>query len=780
MHRLPPVKGLSAAMAAALAALASPGWAQAQEAVPSQSPAQPAGVSLRLETELREQNLLSRAPRPVFARGAVVGGRSDRETTLQGDAEIRVGSTVIRADRLTRYDAEDDVIAIGNVRLSREGQIFTGPQLQIGLDSLRGVFDSPRYQLPATGGSGSASRIDFLNRDQLLLTDATYSTCKPEDPDWYLKADQLLIDRAQDEGIAKSSVLYFKDVPIFAASTLGFPLADERRSGFLAPTFSQSSTMGTEVMVPYYLNIAPNRDLVLSTNYSARRGLQFSGNARYLDGIPGQLPTALGTTLFEVTPYDLVADRSRWMINSSYLNNNYLGWTGGWTFRAVSDDNYFVDYSKSILQSADRSLLRNAFVGRQFGDWTVRASVTDYQNILDARNSPPYNRMPQLLIVNQQRDLKGFDVGVLSDTNDFRSSLANSAQGWRSNLAPTVSYPMLGPAWFITPRATVRATAYRLDANPQGPNDINIAVPTMSVDSGLIFERNASFGGRNVIQTLEPRLFYVYTPYRDQSRLPNFDTAQADLNLSTLFNENVYVGGDRVADANQLTAAALTRIINPETGIESLRLGVAERFYFTPQRVTLPGQVLPYNAAPSHSDLLMLASGNLGGGHTIDAGVQFSVAERSMPRMGASWRWWPSYDRLVNVALRYKEFDYSQIDASWRWPVSRRWNSVGRANYSVLREQYDTTTGTNVAVQPQLLEGLLGLEYQEDCWTLRFVVQRFLTATSTSTSAIFVQLELGGLGRFGLDPFDILRRNIPGYRPPSRREIPPSRFYGYE
>ena len=780
MRRLPPVKGLSAAMAAALAGLAAPGWAQAQEAAPSQTAAQPAGVSLRLETELRERNLLSSAQRPVFARGAVVGGRTDRETTLQGDAEIRRGSTVIRADRLTRYDAEDDVIAVGNVRLSREGQIFTGPQLQIGLDSLEGVFESPRYQLPATGGSGSASRVDFLNRDQLLLTEATYSTCKPEDPDWYLKADKLLIDRAQDEGIAKSAVLYFKDVPIFAASTLGFPLADERRSGFLAPTFSQASTTGTEIMVPYYLNLAPNRDMVLSTNYSVRRGLQFSGNARLIDGNPGQPPIALGTTLFEVTPYDLAADRSRWMINSSYVNNNYLGWTGGYTFRAVSDDNYFVDYSKSILQSADRSLLRNAFIGRQFGNWTVRASVTDYQNILDARNSPPYNRMPQLLIVNQQRDLKGFDVGVLSDTNDFRSSLANSAQGWRSNLAPTVSYPMLGPAWFITPRATVRATAYRLDANPQGPNDINIAVPTMSVDSGLIFERNASFGGRNVIQTLEPRLFYVYTPYRDQSRLPNFDTAQADLNLSTLFNENVYVGGDRVADANQLTAAALTRIINPETGIESLRLGVAERFYFTPQRVTLPGQVLPYNAAPSHSDLLMLASGNLGGGHTIDAGVQFSVAERSMPRMGASWRWWPSYDRLVNVALRYKEFDYSQIDASWRWPVSRRWNSVGRANYSVLREQYDTTTGTNVAVQPQLLEGLLGLEYQEDCWTLRFVVQRFLTATSTSTSAIFVQLELGGLGRFGLDPFDILRRNIPGYRPPSRREIPPSRFYGYE
>jgi len=767
-------------MAAALAGLATAGWAQGPEAVPSRDPIEQAGVSLRQETELRESNLLSRTPRPVFGRGAVVTGRTDRETTLEGDAEIRRGSTVIRADRITRYDAEDDVIAIGNVRLSREGQIFTGPQLQIGLDSLEGVFASPRYQLPATGGSGSASRIDFLNRDQLLMADATYSTCKPDDPDWYLKTDELLIDRAQDEGIAKSAVLYFKDLPIFAASSMGFPLADERRSGFLAPIFSQSSTMGTEVMLPYYWNIAPNRDMLLSTNYSARRGFQLTGNARSIDGNPGQPPISIGTTQFEVTPYDLVADRTRWMINSSYVNNNYLGWTAGYTFRAVSDENYFVDYSKSILQSADRSLLRNAYIGRQFGDWTVRASVTDYQNILDARASPPYNRLPQLVIANQQRDVNGFDLGMLSDTNDFKSSLANSAQGWRSNFVQTVSYPLLGPAWFITPRATMRATAYRLETNPSGPNDIGIAVPTVSIDSGLIFERNTSFGGRNVVQTLEPRLFYVYTPYHDQGTLPNFDTAQADLNLSTLFNENVYIGGDRVADANQLTAAALSRIINPDTGVEGLRLGLAERFYFTPQRVTLPGQVLPYNATPSRSDLLMLASGNLGGGHTIDAGVQFSVADHSMPRMGASWRWWPSYDRIVNLAVRYKEADYSQIDASWRWPISGRWNSVGRVNYSVLREQYDSTIGTNVAVQPQLLEGLMGFEYQEDCWTLRFVVQRYLTSTSTSTNAIFAQLELSGLGRFGLDPFDILRRNIPGYRPPSRRESPPSRFYGYE
>jgi LPS-assembly protein len=270
----------------------------------------------------------------------------------------------------------------------------------------------------------------------------------------------------------------------------------------------------------------------------------------------------------------------------------------------------------------------------------------------------------------------------------------------------------------------------------------------------------------------------VYAPYRDQSAIPIFDSGQASLSFATLFNENTYVGSDRIADANQLTAGVVSRYIDPDTGAEQLRIGLAQRQYFSPQRVTLPGETV---RTDPRSDVLIGISGALGGGHSLDAGAQFSLANASLPRFGVSWRWWPSYNHLLNVAVRYQEKDYAQIDASWRWPISGRWNTLGRMNYSVLREQNDPTTGQTVAVEPQLLEGLLGIEYLADCWALRFVAQRFTTATSTRTSAITMQFELTGLARVGLDGFEnILMRSIPGYRTAEVRPVPMSKFTGYE
>jgi LPS-assembly protein len=771
-HRRRPPVGAARTVGAAFAALvAVAGTVGAQPADPAADGRGPVAPALRLETELRESSLDADGPRPIFARGDALAGRVERETTLEGEAELRRAGTVIRADRLTYYEADDEVIAVGNVRVVREGQVFTGPQLKLKLDANEGSFASPRFYLPITGGRGSAERIDFLGRGQVALSDATYTTCRPDDPDWYLRAESLTLDRAADEGTARWATLYFKDVPVMKAPWFEFPLGDERRSGFLPPTLSLSNTVGGEVRVPYYFNIAPNRDFTLFTNVTGRRGLQFGGIARYLE------PTHFGTTRFEYTPYDREADRSRWSFDSVHASSDLGGWQAGWILRGVSDDDYFVDYSRSIAQSAERSLPRDAFASRTFGDWTVRARVLQYQNILEARAAPPYDRLPQLTVTNYQRDLAGVDLGFIGDATSFSRDLAGAPRGERMIVNPSVAYPFAGPSWFVTPKASLHATAYRLSANPDGPLDIDRSVPTFSLDSGLIFERATTLGGRDVVQTLEPRLLYVYTPYRDQSSIPVFDSAVSNLSFATLFAEQAFVGGDRIADANQLTAGAVSRFIDPSSGVESLRLGIAQRLYFTEQRVTIPG--VPVRT-DSRSDLLLVASGNLGGGHSLDAGMQVGFADGSVPRFGLAWRWWPSHDRLFNLALRYQTLDFAQIDTSWRWPLSRRWTTLGRINYSVLREQLDPATGTVVPVDPKLLEGLIGLEYQADCWTTRFVAQRFVTATSQRTTAFFVQLELSGLARIGLDPFDILTRNIPGYRPPSQRPASPSRFYGFE
>ena len=733
--------------------------------------AQAPSLPLRLETELRESNLTAEGPRPTFARGDSVQGRTQRETTLQGNAEVRRGGTVVRADRITLYEADDEVIAVGNVRIARDGQVFTGPQLQLRIDASQGVFESPSYFLPLSGGRGSARRVDFLGRGEVSLTDATYTTCRPDDPDWYLKADELSLDRTEDEGVARNATLYFKDLPVAFTPYFAFPLGDERRSGLLAPTLSLTSTSGGEVRIPYYWNIAPNRDFTLFTHLTGRRGLQLGGVARYLE------PDHFGTTSFEYVPDDREAGRARWLVNSGHTSLDLAGWSAGWSWRGVSDDKYFVDYSRSIVQSAERSLPRDAFATRAFGDWVVRARALQYQNILEARAAPPYDRLPQLSVSRLQRDLAGFYLDFLGDATVFSRDLPGSAEGARMIVNPTLSYPLGGPAWFLTPKASLHASAYRLRTNPAGPLDIDRSLPTVSLDAGVVMERGLTLGGRALTQTLEPRLLYVYTPYRAQAAIPVFDATVNNLSFATLFAENTFAGGDRIADANQLTIGAISRFVDPASGVEGLRLAAAQRFYFDEQRVTIPG--VP-SRTDSRTDVLFAAAGDLGGGHSLDAAVQLSVRDTAIPRLGLSWRWWPSHERLLNVALRYQERDYAQIDASWRWPLSRRWNSLGRVNYSVLREELDPATGTVNAVQPQLLEGLVGFEYLADCWILRLVAQRFVTASNQRTSAFFVQVELSGLARIGVDPFDILTRSIPGYRAPAARPTPPSRFFGYE
>ena len=735
-------------------------------------------MRLRLEGALRESSPPQGESRPTFARGETLTGRSGREITLEGGAEVRRTGTIVRGDRLTLYEADDELIGVGQVRVARDGLLITGPEVTLKLEANVGSFLKPSYFIPQTGGSGKAARAEFLGPGEMTLYDATYTTCRPEDPDWYLRADSFELDREADTATARGATIFFKDVPILAAPWLQFPMGDERRSGFLPPTLLTSTTYGLGASVPYYWAIAPNRDLTLFNNLTTRRGLQVEGLARYLE------PSASGVTRFGYNPQDLDTGTSRWMFDSTHGFSDLWGWSGGWLLKGVSDDSYFIDYSRTIVQSAERSLQRNVFASRAVGDAVVTVRALSFQNILEARNAPPYNRLPQLSLVHSARDLGGFDVINNIDATYFTRDPVYSngvaqpfAEGSRLIYNPSVAYPMGGSAWFITPKASLHATAYRLDANPSGPLDANRVLPTFSIDSGLVFERDAALFGQSMVQTLEPRLLYVYTPYRDQSQLPVFDSSVANLSFATLFSEQLFVGGDRIADANQITAGAVSRFIDPSNGAEALRLGAAQRIYFNDQRVTIPG--VP-SRKYSRSDVLLVASGRLSADQTLDAGVQWSIADGSVPRVGISWRYWPATDRLLNIAVRYQDNDYGQIDTSWRWPISGRWNTLGRMNYSFLKYGYDATRQSLGDLNPQLIEGLIGLEYRADCWVTRFVAQRYVTATSQQTTAFFIQLELNGLARIGLDPFDILTRNIPGYRPPSQRIDAPSKFLGYE
>ncbi|KRB88507.1 LPS-assembly protein LptD [Noviherbaspirillum sp. Root189] len=677
---------------------------------------------------------------PATISAEKMSGRPDREMILEQDVEIIRGPTTVNSDTATYRIVEDEVEASGNIRMRRFGDTYTGDELRLKMEAQEGYVTNPTYHLQRNNAQGGAERIDFEGEDRATVTDGTYSTCEGPDPDWYLKSSTMNLDAGREEGYARKTVVYFKGLPILAAPAMSFPLSKERKSGVLPPTIGTTNRGGLEVTLPYYFNIAPNRDLTLYPKLYARRGLQLGAEARYLgDGYFGQ-------TRAEYLPHDRQTGTDRYAISSTHTQNLAPGLTYAWNINAASDDRYPDDFSRTLTASSQRLLGRDMALTYAGNFWTAAARVSNFQVLQDpaAPIVRPYDRLPQLTLQTGRQDATGFDWNVDTELTHFYHP--DLITGERFLVNPRISYPIIRPGYFITPKLSLHGTEYSLRDQPAGaPDRLSRYLPTVSVDSGLVFERDAKFFGNAMTQTLEPRLFYVYTPYRDQSAFPIFDTAEADLSFAQLFSENRFVGNDRVSDANEITAALISRYIEP-TGAERMRLAIGQRFYFNEQRVTLGT-----TRNESRSDLLLSAYGRLTSAFSVEGNLQYSQTLDSVSRANYGVQWQPAPKSVLNLKYRRDRINnLEQIDVSAQWPFANRWYGVSRVNYSL--------------PDNKVAEGLLGLEYKADCWVFRIVGQRTPTAASNATSSLFFQLELNGLTRLGSNPLTALRENIPGYQ----------------
>ena len=751
------------------------------------------GLKLRLQQDLIDPAKKSRVGALSFGMADRVTGTMDTDMTFDGHAELRrAGGDVIKADTMHYRQVEDDLFAQGAVRVVRDGDVYAGPELHIRLDDYGGYFLQPEYFLSGTRnrrrapepailtaptdplfgrrdpvaanrtgfpGRGKADRATFIDRDHVKLDNPIYTTCRVDNLDWYIKADTMTLDQSTQIGEGRNARIIFKGVPILASPYLTFPLDDSRKSGLLPPTLAITSRSGVEFLQPYYWNLAPNYDVTFYPKIIASRGLQFGADARYLE------PTFRGDVRAEGLPHDSEANGANRYSLSALHNYNNGPWSGYWNLNKASDDNYFVDFSRTIAVSSQRILPRDAAVTYSSQYWYATAHVLRYQVLQDAANPivPPYEKSPQLLLHGARLDvLGGFDFNLDADATRFiHPSLAS---GDRFVLAPSVAYPVLRPGWFVTPKLSYNTTHYNVSDQPPGaPTQFSRSLPTASVDSGLVFERDAALFGRALRQTLEPRLFYLRTPFRDQTKLPNYDSGITAFNFSQLFAENPFGGYDRIADANQLTAAVSTRFINTDDGAEIFRAAIGQRYYLSPQRVTLPGGA-PIDS--KRSDVLAGISGQLSKTLTVDAGVQYSPVIRGVIRSNVGVSWQPAPTKVLNAEYRYRQGDLEQIDVSGQWPIYGNFYGVGRVNYS-MRDK-------------KLIETLAGVEYSGCCWVLRVVASRYVTGTQTATSTLFLQLELNGLARLGSNPLESLKRNVRGYQIVNPPPSPGSPYRNYE
>ena len=714
----------------------------------------------------------------------------DVEADAKGSVEFRRGGTRVRADSLHYDNAEDRLIARGSVRIDRSGAgnavvaRYSGPELQLQVQRFEGFFLQPEFEFSSYGSGGRAARVDFLGDSRSRAESAIYSSC-PRDgsglPDWLLSTTRVTLDFERNDAVAEGAVLRFLNVPILAVPTLSFALNDTRRSGWLPPALGLDTRNGLLLGVPWYWNIAPNRDATLTPTLISRRGMSLDTEFRYLE------PGYQGQANLHLLPDDRLAGHSRAALRLAH-DGQVGGAANPWRLQIaalhVSDQTYWKDFPAVVGSITPRLLGQDIRLSRplanRFGPAEVYARVQDWQVLQTGSGSDlivaPYQRSPQLG-ARWRPSLGGpsqpFELLLETELNHFtlpdRSAGEARPNGRRAHALGTVERRFGTSAWFLTPRLTVNAASYHLDQPAPGLDTRSSRViPTLSLDMGAVFERDGRWFGQSERQTLEPRLLYVNTPFRDQTRLPNFDAAASDFNPISVYAENAFSGIDRVSDSHQITAGVTTRLYDPQTGAETLRLGAAQRVLLREQLVTPDGVPVKHQL----SDLLLDGSTTLLAHWRLDASTQFDQDRRRVVRSILGARYSPGPFRTISAGYRLARNLSSdivnqrseQLEMGWQWPVYKgtarplgasggcggTLYAVGRVNYSLK--------------DSRITDSVVGVEYDAGCWIGRIVSERLSTGRSEATTRLMLQLELVGLSRLGSNPLQVLKDNIPGYR----------------
>ncbi len=671
---------------------------------------------------------------------------------FKGDVLLQYQQRTVRADQATYQDDTELLSAEGNVTLWDKQLITQGKKITIRSDRTGEAFEM-QYWLPQRRGHGEASHAERLNEDQIKLKETRYTTCDPNEETWRLQSKEVDLDFKEDQGIARDATLHIKDVPVFYLPYISFPLSNKRKSGFLMPSGGYSKNRGFEITTPYYLNLAPNYDATLIPRLMTKRGLMLDSEFRYLT------ETSNGKIVSEYLPNDREetnqSNRYFWQVKNTTKFNPQ--WTGEIYYNKVSDSRYFEHFGTTpeinnithLEQRADlkfqNSLLR--FTGR----------AQRYQSLLEDLNAKPYEKLPQLLVETVQTK-RNNQLYFQSNAEyvHFNRDDKEAINGKRSNITSSVSYPFKKLAGFFEPKLRVDYTNYSLETQ----TNENRFLYSASADGGLFFERTLDFNNTELLQTLEPRLFYLYRPYKDQKNLPVYDTAETDFSFSQLFRDNRFSGIDRLSDENRIATSITTRFLEQATGEEYVRASIGQIYYFEKPQVTLPTQTR--FITDRNSDLLEEVSFKLSKDFTFTQSAQWNYQQKETVKSTVALTYQPKgQNTVINLSHRFRHDlaeKMNQTDVSWFLPVTNHWRVLGRWNYSLENHKH--------------LETFAGIEYESCCWAIRLVGRHYLqNAQNDYSSGIYLQFELKGLAGTGKSTNTFLQQSIPGFHSPLEESI---------
>ncbi|MEJ1096917.1 MULTISPECIES: LPS assembly protein LptD [unclassified Pseudoxanthomonas] len=734
-----------------------------------------------------------RAEQPTSIEGNALGG-TESNLEYSGDVALVRGDQFLGADNL-KYDQEKDTyVADGHVRYQDAG-------LRVIADSARGdqsadshQIDNVRYQLVSRRGNGGADRINLKGPEGELLH-STYSTCDPEDRRWELRSRRIDVNTDKGWGVARGATIRIGKIPVMYVPWLKFPIDDRRHTGLLYPAIGQSGRNGFDYKQPIYLNLAPNYDATISPRIMTNRGIQLGGEFRYLyEGGRGifkgewmQSDDLLKDRAKEpsynnpVNPNNPDPDDSRGVFGFAGVHNLNRNWQAQANLTWISDARYTEDFSNALYGLSATSITSTAGLYGAGEHWSAGIMADSWQlsDYLSSEFNLPYNRLPRIYANGEKPFGRWLSAGVNVEAVHFQHN--EKPGGDRLDVKPFVTMPLQGAAWYVTPTLAWRHTQYRLDGDAREraalgygiePDQVtpemlaqfrdaspSRSLPIASLDAGLYFDRETEIKGSRYLHTLEPRLFYLNAPYREQDGIPLFDTRPFTFSWGQLFRDNRYSGPDRQTDANQLTLALSTRFLRQSDGFERLSASIGQIIYFDDSRVTTTPGEIPIEQGKSAwvADTTYAPTDRW----TIGASYQWDPKIRRENLISTRARYLIGDDGVVNLAYRKRRDLLEEADFSFLYPVTPSWSVVGRYYRSLETDS--------------LLEGIAGVQWDSCCLAVRAVVRRYVrNREGDMNNSIQVEFILKGLGSAGQNTERTLRRGILGYYRDDLYLVPPS------
>lgn len=669
-----------------------------------------------------------------------------------GELSIFAGNVLLQRDRQI---LQGEVVVYDNVAQSLDvltgftywddGYVIQGQRLTL-FPEQRGEMHQANYWLlqqnikQATQIRGAAERIVRLGEQHTELHNTTYTSCLPQNEDWKLYAKHTLLDQQRNIGISRHVKIKFFGLPVFYTPYISYPLTDKRKSGFLTPSFGTSSRVGIEYVQPYYFNLNPSYDATLTARSMSQRGILLDAELRYLfDNSSGQLN-------LNYLNYDRKYQAARNSIGFVH-QAKFNRWYSDINYNRVSDHDYFQDLGNDLQTTSLMHLEQRADLHYFANGWQGLGRLQAYQTLDANPQAKPYRRLPQLLFKSNLPEInRQFNFSAKLDLNRFTRDIESATIGNRLDAHTAITWPMRSAGAFLLPRFMGRYTHYQLTNHEQ--QQIQRFIWGASLDSGLIFERYTNWFATDILQTLEPRLLYRYTAYKDQSEIPIFDTAYYDLTYGQLFREEMFSGADRINDANQLSIGLSSRILETQTGKERLLLNLGQIYYFQDRKVILPHEDIH---TVSSSSIIAELTANLSKSWLVSGATHWNPHNQDNEYTVLRLRYNNKSQRIFNISYRLRAQRLEQADLSFHWAINNNWRVLGRWNQSILHNTE--------------LESYIGLEYESCCWAMRIVAQRYLRDFEQNdfNNGLFVQFHLKGLGGAGRKADLLLEQTIPGY-----------------